>query len=364
MEQNKNNTKASKWEQLDYNKRLKIEALAEAKKSASEIAKQLGYSKRTIERELRRGKVVLRYTKYDPIAIEAHMPREYEEREKYSADIAQKAHDEAGSAKGKQLKLGSRHDFAEYIEQKIGKERLSPYAALAQAKIEKRSFAGLVCFKTLYNYIDNNYFLNIGNKDLWVKKDKKKRKYNKIRPAYNNKKGRSIEERPPETLKRLELGHWEMDTVVGKGKTCLLVLTERMYRKEIIIKLKSRSQKEVVNALDKLERRWGKRKFRATFKSITSDNGGEFLSQEGIETSCLNRKKKRTIMYFCHPYSAWERGSNENANKMIRRFIPKGANIAEYTEKEIMRIENYMNNYPRKLLNGLTPNSLYEKHIA
>lgn len=364
MEQIKNNTKTSKWEQLDYKKRLKIEILLEAKKSAFEIGIQLGYSKRTIERELKRGKVILRYTKYDPIAIEAHLPKEYVEREGYSADIAQKAHEEAGSAKGKQIKLGCRHDFADYIEQKIGKERLSPYAALAQAKIEKRSFAGLVCFKTLYNYIDNNYFMNISNKDLWVKNNKKKRKYDKIRPAYNNKKGRSIEERPPETLKRLELGHWEMDTVVGKGKHCLLVLTERLCRKEIIIKLKSRSQKEVVNALDKLERRWGTRKFRATFKSITSDNGGEFLNQEGVETSCLNLKNKRTIMYFCHPYSAWERGSNENANKLIRRFIPKGANIANYTEKEIVRIENYMNNYPRKQLNGHTPKSLYEKHIA
>jgi len=364
MEQHKNSTITKKWKQLDYKKRLKIEVLVASKKSAYEISKLLGYSKRTVERELKRGKVTLRYTKYDPIAIEAHTPREYEDREGYSADVAQKAHNEASTAKGRQLKLGNHHNFADYIEEKIGEDRLSPYAALQQAKIENQPFAGLVCLKTLYNYIDNNYFLNIGNKNLWVKKDKKRRKYEKIRPAYNNKNGRSIEERPLEILKRLEPGHWEMDTVVGKGKTCLLVLSERMYRKEMIIKLKSRSQTEVVKALDKLERRWGKRKFRSTFKSITSDNGGEFLSQEGIEISCLNPKKKRTIMYYCHPYSAWERGTNENANRLIRRFIPKGANIAEYTEKEIKRIEHYMNNYPRKLLGGSTPDSLYEKQIA
>jgi IS30 family transposase len=125
--------------------------------------------------------------------------------------------------------------------------------------------------------------------------------------------------------------------------------------------MRGRTQEAVKKALDKIERRLGARCFREAFKSITSDNGGEFLNQEWIEKSCINTKKKRTTLYYCHPYSAWERGSNENANKLIRRFIPKGADIADYSEAAIARIERYMNNYPRKLLDGYSPNDLYEK---
>jgi IS30 family transposase len=210
----------------------------------------------------------------------------------------------------------------------------------------------------LYNYIEKDVFLGIGNKDLWVKRNSKKQEYRRIRPAYNNLKGRSIEERDKAILQREEYGHWEIDTVVGKGRAALLVMTNRKTRYEIIRKLKSRSQTEVIKALDKIERKLGTKRFREEFKTITADNGGEFLSQEGMERSCINSKKKRTEVYYCYPYSAWERGSNENANKFIRRFIPKGANIADYSEKEIERIEHYINNYPRKLFAGYTANSL------
>jgi len=360
MEQEKNSTKKRGWEQISYRKRVQIEIMLKKGCGTNEIAEELGYSRRTIEREKKRGLVKTLRTKYDEYAAITPTEREYETVREYSAEAAEKAHKEAGQSKGKQLKLGKSHDFAEYIEEQIGKKRLSPYAALAQAKLDNKPFAGLVCVKTLYSYIDANLFLKISNKDLWVKKEGRKREYRQVRPAYNNKSGRSIEERPKELEKRLEPGHWEMDTVVGKGRMCLLVFTERVYRREIILKLKSRSQSDVIKALDKLERRWGAKKFRQTFKSLTSDNGGEFLSQEGIERSSLNIKRKRTTVYYCHPYSAYERGSNENANKLIRRFIPKGASISDYSEAEIRRIEHYINNYPRKLLGGYPPNSLYQ----
>lgn len=363
MEQVNNNTKKATWKQLNHNKRIQIEILLKSGKKAKEIAVLLGYSKRTIEREIKRGTVTVWRTKYDPYAAFAPVVRERIAKQEYSADAAQQHCDTMASGKGKRIKLGKNFAFAEYIEEKIGKDRLSPYGALQQAVLEDKPFKNFICVKTLYNYIDNGYFLNISNKDLWVKKDKKKRKREKVRVAHNNRKGRSIAERPPDIDKRVEVGHWEMDTVVGGKKACLLVFTERKTRKEIIIKLRQRSQLEVIKALDKLERRWGAYKFRKTFKSITSDNGGEFLSQEGIESSCLTNKN-RTIIYYCHPYSAWERGSNENANRLIRRFIPKGANIENYTAQEISRIEHYINNYPRRLLGGYPPNRLYAELIA
>lgn len=355
MEQLKNNTKSRHWEQISYKTRLKIEILLKKGCSIKTIAEQTGYSRRTIQRELKRGKVITKRTKYDEIAaLIPKMKREFREIVEYSADAGQLEHEKAGQCKGKQLKIGNNHALAAYLEDKVGKDGMSPYAALEQAKIDKMPFAGLICVKTFYNYLDQNLFLNISNKDLWIKRKPKKRKYHRVRPAYNNLKGRSIEERPEEVKQRTGYGHWEMDTVVGKGKTTLLVLTERKTRKEIIRKIPSRSQIEIERTLNRIERKIGTKSFRKEFKTITSDNGSEFLDQKAIEQSCIS-KRKRTIMYYCHPYSAWERGSNENANKLIRRFIPKGANIADYSEKEIERIEHYINNYPRRILGGAPP---------
>jgi hypothetical protein len=102
-----------------------------------------------------------------------------------------------------------------------------------------------------------------------------------------------------------------------------------------------------------------KEEFKEIFKSITMDNGCEFLNQQLIERS-LYSKEPRTMAYYAHPYSSWERGSNENANKIIRRFIPKGSDINKYTEEEIKRIENWINNYPRRILGYKSAKEMYK----
>lgn len=98
------------------------------------------------------------------------------------------------------------------------------------------------------------------------------------------------------------------------------------------------------------------------FKTITTDNGTEFLNSDELERSCLSRRKQRTSVYYAHPYSAYERGSNENMNRMIRRFIPKGTDISKYTKQEIKRIEQWLNTYPRKILDYKTPLDVYEEY--
>jgi IS30 family transposase len=135
------------------------------------------------------------------------------------------------------------------------------------------------------------------------------------------------------------------------------VITERKWQDELIFKLRNKTQDEVIREIDRLERRY-KSHFRELFKSITMDNGPEFLDMEGIEASCLKRGEKRTICYYAHPYSAWERGSNENANKLIRRFVPKGADIGKLTRKDVKRIEYWINNYPRKIFGYKTANEI------
>ena len=128
---------------------------------------------------------------------------------------------------------------------------------------------------------------------------------------------------------------------------------------EKIYKLKGKLQTEVVRIINQIETKLGADCFRKIFKTITMDNGVEFLDTDGIEQSQLS-SKKRTETYYCHPYSSWERGSNENANKLIRRFIPKGADISKYSNDDIKMIENWMNNYPRKMFGWLSSNEVLQ----
>lgn len=157
-----------------------------------------------------------------------------------------------------------------------------------------------------------------------------------------------------------------MDSVVGpqgKGKKALLVFTERKTRKEIIEIVKNHTASEVIKTLNKFERKLGEKKFRKTFKSITVDNGTEFSDWEKMEKSRRNKKMPRTKIYYCHAYKSCERATNENHNRIIRRFFPKGTNFDFVTNKEIKKVEEWMNNYPRKILGWLTPNEMYCSEI-
>ena len=99
-------------------------------------------------------------------------------------------------------------------------------------------------------------------------------------------------------------------------------------------------------------------------KSITFDNGSEFMDCAGIEKSIYGKDRKRTKVYYCHPYSAYERGTNENINKMIRRFLPKGTDFRKVTAAYIQRVETWINNYPREILGFETSGSLFERYVA
>ena len=218
-----NTTKNRKGKHLNYEDRLKIEALSKAGLKPKEIGQLLGgRSERTIYRELQRGMVEL-------------LNSDLTTRKEYSADVAQQKHDYKGTAKGPGLKIANDYELVDFIEKEIKNEKKSPYAVAEEIKRGSK-FKTKLCFKTIYNYIDQELFPTLTNKDLPVKKDGKKRNYHHIRTAITNAKGTSISDRPEDIDKREEYGHWEMDTVVGKQgtKTVLLVLTERScsYRKK------------------------------------------------------------------------------------------------------------------------------------
>ena len=322
---------------MTRDERYKLEALLEAKIPVSRIAKQLGFCRQTIYNEIARGKYVHTCDWWD--------------EERYSADKGQQIHAYNQTAKGRPLKIGNDHAYAKFLENKMlgvqadGKvdrrKRYSPAAALAEAR--KAGFALTVCASTLYSYIDKRIFLHLTNKDLWEKGKPKKQGHQPVRriahPALPN-----ITERPEHVNRREEYGHWEIDLVVGraKSKPVLLTMVERRSREPLVFKLPDKRAASVRKVFDTLER--------------TTDNGPEFLEYKQLTQSIHGGQ--RFEVYYCHSYSAWEKGGNENMNRMIRRWFPKGTDFSRVTKKEIAEFQNWLFHYPRKILGWRSPAEL------
>jgi transposase, IS30 family len=341
--------------QLKWEDRISLEALLKAGHSVIQIANQLGVHRSTIYNELKRGRYMHRNTNYT-------------ETPAYSPNKAQQKAEENLKARGVQLKIGNDLAYANYIEGKILNEDYSPAAVLGELKAtgKDKEFSTTICVTTLYSYIDKGVFLNLTNKNLPVKKNTK-HKYRRVRKMRKRASaGESIDKRPEAIGTREEFGHWEMDSVLGKrgiSKNTILALTERKTRNEIVFKLPDHTSDSVVKALDKLERECGTELFRKLFKTITVDNGTEFADAEGIAASIAGSGTKRTKVYYCHPYSSWERGSNEVTNKMIRRKVPKGTNFDGMPAEKAKEIADWINNYPRKIHGYHTAAELFAEEI-
>lgn len=330
---------------LTERERYQIESYLKVKTPVKEIARLLDKCPATIYNEIKRGTTTL-------------LNSDLTERTEYLADVAQQKAEYNATAKGRQLKLGNDFDYVEYVTDLLLNQKYSPYAAIQQIKISGKKFRTSVCKNTLYNYIRMGLFTGVSMSSLPMpRKTQPHQQIKRRRVSLNNAVCKSIEDRDKSILDREEFGHWEMDTVVsGKGgKGVLLVFTERQSRYEEIYKINSKSQEDVVSCINSIERKMGITAFRLKFKTITCDNGVEFLDADGVITSCRS-KQARTDLYYCHPFASCERGSNENANKLIRRWIPKGANISQYSKKFIRFVQNWMNNYPRQLHGGLSAN--------
>ncbi len=338
------NKKIKKYKHITYAERTMIETWYNCDhKSKKEISKLLHKSERTIRREINRGKVIVR-------------DYEWREKEEYSARIAQDKYEYGKTSKGPELKLDKDYKLVKHIEKEIIKNKKSPEVVSKQLK--EYGFKIEISGRTIRNAIRSGIIFEkikqgkIIYKKEYNKKNKEKR-VSKMIPAE-----KSIENRPKEAEDRKVYGYWEGDLIVGKQgtKTVLFTLTERKTRQEIIMKLPNKETKTIAKALDKIERRY-KGKFYQMFKCITFDNGVEFMGYKGIEKSCL-RKKERTTIYYAHPYCSGERGTNENNNRLIRRFIPKGIDIANIKVSKIKEIEDWINNYPRAMFDYKSSNMI------
>lgn len=327
-------SKYEKHKHLDYYDRQKLEELYNSGERVADIAAYFCKCRQTIYNELRLG-------------FYEHLNSDLTTCRRYSADKAQERHDYNATAKGAPLKIGNNHELAARLEYLIGVERRSPYDALCVVGMP-------FCVSTLYSYIEKGVFRGITNADLWVKSRMKPRGYREV--AKRAPKGTSIDKRPEVINERREFGHWEMDCVEGKkgDMQALLVLTERLTRTELIFLLHGKTAANVVKALNRLRRVEG---FERAFKSITVDNGSEF-AWEGL---MRGTGAKSVDFYYCHPYCSSERGSNECANKQVRKYFPKGQSMAHVRKGDCVYATMRINDMHRRLLDGRTAEQLFNQ---
>lgn len=338
-------TKREKGKHLTSIERGKIAGWLEEKVSNREMARRIGVHHTTIANELIRGKVEQvrkingikhTYVKYDP---------EYSQN-RYQAN-RMNCH---RASKFDQVKA-----FLAYFIERFQTADYAPDVAVGVAKINSLFLPSeMVCTTTLYKYIDAQ-LLEIRNIDLQCKVGRKTAK----KRLRTNKKvlGQSIEERPKHIENREEFGHFEIDTVIGKrggSETALLTLTERKSRFEIIRLIDGKDADSVAYSIKQLIYQFGPTNFKKVFKSITSDNGSEFATLTETLRDYSN-------VYFTHPYTSCERGTNENHNRMIRRKIPKHESMERYSRKDVQQIEDGMNDLPRKILGYRTPRQQFEQ---
>jgi IS30 family transposase len=351
MEHGKSTGHGRKGKHLTMGERIVIERMLGAGYPAPSIAATLDRHRRTIEREIARGRV-------------AHRGSEWCTKIVYNADRGQDVHALNATAKGPKLKLRSNQELVDFVSRHIRENKESP--AVVAFKLKSSGIDGVVCTNTLYSYIDQGLIAGVSNESLWEKRKRSGRTRKVVRRSKKaHTRRKSIEQRPAVVESRSEFGHWEIDLVVGSigCKAALMTLVERQTRKLIIRKLPDKKHSSVRRALNGIEREYGAAAFRKTFKTITADNGSEFLDVDGMQRSVLCNTA-RTRLFYAHPYSSWERGSNENTNRIIRRFIPKGSNIANFSRRQIKETEEWINNYPRKIIDFQSPQQLFQEIVG
>lgn len=341
MEQINFITFSPKNQPLSRCERLEIKRSLNCGFSIRQIAKALGRSPSTISREIKRGSRIHRsrskYLSKDPnypIFIDSLV---------YFPDVAEDSVKANYHNRGGKFKLNN-PSLIKFVEDCILNLKYSPDVVV---NLLKSNFNFKICTKTLYNYIDKQVVVNIKAIDLLNKVKLKKRAESKSK----NKRvfGTSIDLRPEYINNRTEFGHYEGDCIVGKEqKSVLFTFNERKTNKYIVRKIKAKDSRNVMRQLRKLIKEEN-----LNIKSITFDNGSEFAK-------CMKLEKLGIKVYYAHPYSAYERGANENLNGMARRFFPKGTDFNKIPIEKIQWVENWINNYPRKKFKYHSANEMFE----
>ena len=347
----------NQYHHLTKDDRIKIQSLIEqvdenGKRifNNSYIASYIGVNRSTITRELKRikSKINIRSGKI--------------KNRPYNAEDAQNDYNfKRGLSKANYI-LDDFPKLKKYIEDKILIDKWAPDAIsgyINSHELYKQEGFTSISTTTIYRAIHYG-LLKVKKEDTRrMTKFEKSGEYSTKGELPNNKLSYSIELRPNDINNRESFGNWELDTVISTTKgthRCLMTLTERKTRYEIIGILEAKTKEEVISKFKKIKE-YLKQNIKLIINSLTTDNGGEFAGfLEIIEITGAK-------FYFCHPYASCEKGTNEKHNSIIRYFIPKSTLIENYTVNEINNICHWMNNYPRKILNYFTPQEVLEKEL-
>ena len=332
-----------KGKHLTADERARIECLHRQGLTQTAIAREIGVSQQTISKELKRGQVTqLNY-------------RTWVYFRTYSADVAQRDADYQKTAHGPDLKIGKNRAYLQALERAILVKH-SPYAAIKQVA-QSGKFEMCISKTTCYRYIQGGLFESVTYEHLPVGHPKK-RNGRVVRMRTSRPDHRSIERRDKAISTRQQFGHWEGDSIIGKhgiGESCL-TLTDRKYRLSIVIKVKEKTAVNTVSALQRLRRYFGKHDYNVLFRTLTLDNGAEFADQAGMD-------KTGVTVFYAHPQSPGERGSNEHGNKMLRRMFPKGQSLRNATQKEATAAQNWLNAYPREMFGGKSAAQMFAQEL-
>ena len=322
---------------LTLKERIQIETLLNENKPKSYIAKTLKRARSTITRE------VNKWVQSD--------------RDKYSAELAHWNAKDDYLNKRNTDKISNHKKLRFYVYKGL-LSQWTPEQIAGKLKLDYPNDPIMsISHESIYRYIYTQPQASLNKKliKLLVRKKTRRRPAKKRRGTGSEIINQvSIDNRPKHINLREEVGHWEGDLVIGKNhKSAIGTIVERKSRYTLIIKLKARNSKEVAKMFSKILN-----KLNPLFKkTMTYDNGVEMARHERI-TQNTGMK-----IYFAHPYSSWERGTNENTNGLIRRYLPKGTDFNLIDKKQLMIIQEKLNNRPRKIIGFKTPNEIMDSEL-
>jgi IS30 family transposase len=313
------------YKQLTYGQRCQIYALKKRGFSNRQIGEDLGVSHTTVGREMRRNSG----------------------RRGYRCNQAEgKCQTRRHDTEGKHRKLTP--SLIRLIEEKLRDLQLSP-----------EQIAGWLANRGGVTVSPESIYRRIwrdkrAGGDLWKNLRRKTRRYQKRGSDGRTSRGRipgriDIDQRPVVVEKRVRIGDWEADTIIGaNSKGAIVSLVERKSRKTRLVKVGRRTAQAVKAAIVA-----SLRPHKNKTSTITFDNGKEFTLHQKIG------KSLQADTFFAKPYHSWERGTNENTNGLVRQYFPKKTNFATITQGDVRRVERLLNNRPRKCLDFKTPNQVF-----
>ena len=310
------------YAQLTQEQRYQIYALLKAGHNQTEIAHFIRVHKSTVSRELRRNRGLKGYRPKQAHQFALHRRKKARYRIEASTWILIEA----------------------LIRQEWSPEQVSDWL--------KQNYCLQISHEWIYQYILMDKHAG-GHLHRHLRCQKKRRK----RSGSYNRRGKlknrvSIDQRPAIVDARQRLGDWEVDTIIGKGhRHAIVSLTERKSRLALLRKVERKTAQAVADAVIELMQSLPIRAY-----TITADNGREFAEHERIA------KELNDDVYFAHPYSSWERATNENMNGLIRQYFPKKRNFTTITKQEIEFVTERLNNRPRKCLGFKSPNQVFFNH--